>query len=266
MDTNELDTKDQPEDTKDSGKEKDAVVLNELELNAVQQGWVPKDQWKGDPEDWTPAKQYLKYGEVEAELKKDFYSNVKEDAKKEVLDALKRAKRDALAKEDYEELAKIDAQMDVVQEGMERSFKKGDQSFKDVEADKPVEPIPEFFEWHKENKWYKLPDAREGVDEMSEFADEIAIGYCQRNPGVPAAKVYDYVTQRMKKAYPEAYSNPARKQPPAVDDGGGEKVSGKAKDTIKLTAEEKAAADNFGMTYEKYAEHLKEYNRRKGAA
>jgi hypothetical protein len=283
MDKNELDGKeDAPEDTKDTGKEKDEIKLSETELAAVQQGWVPKDQWKGDPEDWTPAKQFLKYGDIEAELKrerkekthlnkvvskmKDFYSNVKEDAKKEILDSLKRSKRDALAKEDYEEVAKIDAQMELVEEGITRTFKKADEEVKKVDEGKPAEPIPEFYEWHKENKWYKLPDARTGADEASEFADEIAIGYVSRKQGASPADVYKYVTERMKKAFPELYSNPARKQPSAVDDGGGEKVGGKTKDTVKLTAEEKAAADNFGLSYEKYAEHLKSYEKMKGRA
>jgi hypothetical protein len=282
MEQNELDTKkeDKPEGEETSGKENE-VVLSEVEIQAQQQGWVPKDQWKGNPEDWTPAKQFLKYGEVESELKKerrekahlnkvvtkmkDFYSNVKEDAKKEILDSLKRQKRDALAKEDFEEVAKIDVQMDAVEESIHRTFKKADEEVKRVDADRPVEPIPEFYEWHKENKWYKLPDSRSQDDDASVFADEIALGYVSRNPGLPPQKVYEYVTQRMKKAYPELYSNPARRAPAPVDDGGGEKAGGKGKEVIRLTPEEKAAADNFGISYEKYAEGLREYEKRKGA-
>lgn len=36
---------------------------NEVETKALGMGWVPQDQWKGDPEKWTSAEEYVERGE-----------------------------------------------------------------------------------------------------------------------------------------------------------------------------------------------------------
>ena len=38
----------------------DDGAQNESEAKASELGWVPKDKWDKDPDDWTPAKQFLK--------------------------------------------------------------------------------------------------------------------------------------------------------------------------------------------------------------
>src|SRR3990167_4897006 len=40
------------------------VQLSETEQAAVTNGWVPKDQWEGDPDEWVPARQFIKNGEL----------------------------------------------------------------------------------------------------------------------------------------------------------------------------------------------------------
>ena len=38
--------------------------LSLMEQRAMESGWVPQDQWEGDPDAWRPAKEYLDRGEL----------------------------------------------------------------------------------------------------------------------------------------------------------------------------------------------------------
>lgn len=42
----------------------EASVINEFEATAQAKGWKPKDQWTGDPDDWSPAKKWLEKGDL----------------------------------------------------------------------------------------------------------------------------------------------------------------------------------------------------------
>ena len=35
-----------------------------VEQRALDQGWVPQDEWQGDPDDWRPAKEFIDRGEL----------------------------------------------------------------------------------------------------------------------------------------------------------------------------------------------------------
>jgi len=44
--------------------ENNTPTLTAAEEKAMEQGWVPQDQWEGDPEQWRPAKEFLDRGEL----------------------------------------------------------------------------------------------------------------------------------------------------------------------------------------------------------
>lgn len=266
-----LDKQEEPKDT--------PPQLSETEQQAIDNGWVPKDQWKGAEDDWVPAKQFIKYGQVEAELKrqrqevsqkekviktmKDHYLNVKEDAKREVVDTLKRTQKEAIKNEDYAEATKIGLQIDELEDNLDKKFSQHEQKMEEVSSTPPGPP-PEFYEWNSRNGWYKMGQN----DEMTIEADQLAIAYAKRNPNKTYQDMLEYVTDRIQKLYPEKFV-PKQKEreaddinePGAVQNKG---TSGKTK--IKLTDAEKEAAAAFGLTYEEFAESLKEYDKKKGWA
>ncbi len=41
---------------------------SDIELRAIDQGWTPKDDFKGDPDNWKPAKQFVEYGDLRSRL------------------------------------------------------------------------------------------------------------------------------------------------------------------------------------------------------
>ena len=51
------------EEFEDDG-EQITPLPDEFEVKARQMGWVPKEDWRGDPDDWTPAKRFVQTGEM----------------------------------------------------------------------------------------------------------------------------------------------------------------------------------------------------------
>lgn len=247
-----------------------------VEQEAMEMGWVPKDQWKGAEEDWTPAKAYIKYGKLEAEHKatkatasqkekvinamKDHYTRVKDDAKKEVEATLKKQKRDAIKEENYARAAEIDLQLDELTENLDRKTRVHDEEVKRIDNTAIDAVPPEFYEWNKRNSWYSM----NGGDPLSQEADTLAIAYRGRFPKSTYPEVLEYVTTTIKKLYPERFPNPARNTPAAVNEPSATPSGEAKKKGPKLTDAERQAADAFGISYEDYAKSLKEWDTKKG--
>lgn len=251
------------------------VKLSPDEEKAVSLGWKPKTEWDGPEDGWVPAKWWLKYGDteqrviaLEAEQKhkekviaamKGHYLRVKEDTKKELLDTIKRHKAIAIKNEDYQKVAELDLQANDLEANLDNSFKKVDAEV--AKTDQPTGPSPEFYQWNRENTWYKYGNKS---DEMTVEADTLAVGYAQRNPGADYKDVLRYVEDKIKKIFPDKFK-PANEPITAVDEGGTHiEPTRPRKGTIKLDAAQKAAAAAFNMSEEEYAKGLQEYEARKG--
>jgi len=267
---------DEIKDGEGTTDDKPEVKLTEDETRAISLGWKPKEEWQGDPNDWVPAKWWLRYGDVEQKataleqenkhkervLKsmKDHYTRVKEDSIREVLDIVKRQKRVAVQNEDFQKVAELDAQADMLEAGLKGKFAQTDKMVEQAEV--PQGPPPEFYAWNRENSWYTI----NGGDEMSTKADALAIGYVQTNPKLSYQEVLQKVTNDIKKLFPDKFK---KEEPPVtgVDDGGGREASRTTQskeNDYKLTPAEKEAADRFGMSYKDYAAELKAYDKKKG--
>ena len=271
--TDQLDKVEEKEVEQPETKQTEEPKYTETEAEALATGWVPKDQWKGAEEDWVPAKAYLKYGQVESDLKrvrseasqkekviksmKDYYLNVKEDAKKEILDTLKRHKREAIKNEDYAEVAKLDVQIDEINDNLDRKFKASDEKVKNIEV--PQGPPPEFFDWNRKNSWYVL-GAQDG---LTKEADALAIGYAQAYPAAKYDDVLNYVEETIKAKYPQKFEKP-RGRPTDVNEPGESVGDAKPKTKVKLTPAERQAAEAFGMTPEEYAAGLQKWESTRG--
>lgn len=245
------------------------------EKDAMDTGWVPKDQWKGAEEDWVPAKAYLKYGQVESELKrvrsessqkekvigvmKNHYTNVREDVRKEIQDSLRRAKRDAVKAEDYSRVAEIDTQLDEISDNLDRKFKQADAQLNQAQQQVPVGPPPEFYEWNRRNSWYQL----NSNEPLSKEADTFAVAYANTHPGGSYTDMLDFVSDKMKRLYPEKFEARPRERE-AVNEPGAVLGDGERKKTVRLSAAEKSAAEAFGMDPVEFAASLKQWDKMKG--
>ena len=236
--------------------------LTPTELKAKEQGWVPQEEWDGEPDQWRPAKEFLDRGELFKkiddqsrtikEFRKALVDMQKHNAKiaeveyKRAYEALKQQKKEALLEGDADAVIDIDEKMDLVKDAQKAAS--AAPQVPDVQ-----EPLhPAFNAWKDRNGWYDTNRA------MRAFADRVGAEAAAR--GASVTDVLNIVEQEVKKEFADKFTNPNRAKAPGVE-GSSNKGGGK-KDTFELTADERRVAERFirtvpGMTMEKYVADLK---------
>jgi hypothetical protein len=246
--------------------EEGEVVVNqptEAEIKAAEFGWVPKDQFKGPEEDWKPAEEFLKRGEeingflrkhnerleeknrrLAAELAeirntieefRKFHKESLAQATKRAVEDLKRQQAEALEQGDGQRFVEINEQIETIKNESKSSATEEKKVNQEI-----IFTPQEFNAWNRKNSWYGQNQ------EMSEFADELADVLLVKQPNLRGEDFLDALTKRVKRAFPEAFENPAR-QIPDVGGSGEARSSGKSKKKSyeNLPEEAKRACDNF---------------------
>lgn len=190
-----------------------------VELKAMDQGWVPQDQWEGDPADWRPAKEFVDRGELFKkidELKRDNKSlrqgheelvkhhlQVRQIAYKEALDTLRAQKKLALEEGDAAAVVQLDERIDETKEAIR-------QSNQQAAAPTTTGPDPMFEQWTARNSWYGTDKAMKAV------ADDVAREAVEN--GVRDKKeILELVEKSVRKEFPHKFTNPRRDAPGAVE-------------------------------------------------
>jgi len=245
---------------------------SEMEHRALGMGWRPKEEWKGEEDDFIDAKEFVRrkplFDRIDStgqRLKKveealnqlaSHHQQVKEVEYQRALKELRLEKRSALKEGDTTTALELEDKMDELTEQRQ-------QEVAEVKTQKSDGPSSDFVVWVKDNDWY-LKD-----EEMHDFADGAANSYLHREKAkghsLTEEMVFRHVLEKVKKAYPEKFENPNRQKASAVSSGD---RSGKpAKSTYTLSEEEEAVAKNFEkqgiMTRDEY---IKERKSIQGAA
>lgn len=239
------------------------VVVNKWEEQARHQGWVPEDEWEGDPDAWRPAREFVERGELFSkisgqgtelkELRKaltylvDHHKKVKETEFDRALQHLKNMKKEALTDGDPDKVVEVD---EAISELKEQKKQAAEEQITAKEVSNA--PTQTFLSWVKDNKWYiQDPD-------MKQAADEIGLGYYQRNPGSKEIDTYNYVLGRIKKMFPEKFE---KKNFPKVDGGTNSGSVNRKSEKYPLTEEERKTMQTFVrsgvMTEAEYIRDLK---------
>ena len=237
-----------------------------VEQRALDQGWVPQDEWQGDPDDWRPAKEFIDRGELFRkidELKNEnkrikqgveefrkHHERVKEIAYKEALETLKAQKKQALQDGDVDLVIELD---DKIAETREEQLK----AEREVVQPEPAGPHPEFVRWESRNSWYRNDRAMKAV------ADEIARDLVARGE-TDVTRILTEVDKQVRKEFPNKFENPKRNAPGAVEGTAGK--GGRAtEDTFHLTDDERRIMNRIvstgAITKEQW---IKEYKATKG--
>lgn len=229
-------------------------------------GWTPKEHFKGDPDKWVSAKEFLRRGEeqlplVKAELRRtqDRLANLEKSAKmladhhrKTEELAYQRALKD-LRKERAEAISSLDGErVNEIDDKIEELRTKGAKNTSAEAAE-----TPEFFnDWVRDNDWVKSAEGQA-------TAEALAAKFAKTNPElVGKPEILAKITEEARKRYPELFpelSNPRRAQPAAVASGSPAKA--KAKKTIAdLPADAREACRDFVKRgYMTEAEYIKDY-------
>lgn len=238
-----------------------------VELRAMEEGWVPQEQWEGEPDQWRPAKEFLDRGELFKKIEeqnrtiKDFkralqdlqshHTRVREVEYNRALAELKQQKKLALQDNDAEAVVQIDDQIDLV---------KAEQSKLKQEASLPKqeEINPEFKAWTDKNRWYETDKA------MKAYAD--ALGRDLAMAGNSPSDVLKKVEQQVRQEFKHKFVNPNREKPGSVE-GSTNKGGKSGGESYQLSDEERRVMQRFTRTIPGFSEkdYIEELKRVKGA-
>lgn len=215
---------------------------------ATLQGWTDKDSYKGDPERWKTAKQFVEDGNKHATILKERNKKLvdqvselqttmtqlvndqnsqKEKAVKKAITELKVQKAEAINESDGEKVNQIDEEIDRLKE----------------EATPVKQPNIAWDNWIKDNSWY------DNDSELQAEANMYAKAYFDAAAFPTIEEVYKAVEKRIKREFPEKFENPNKKEPSAVSGGTHSKTSSKSEHSYsELPKDAKAACDRFVKT------------------
>lgn len=210
--------------------EQKAPEFTKVEQTALEQGWVPKDDFQGEEHKWVDAGEFLRRGELfgkidsqNRELKEtrktlaaleQHYLKVKETEYKRALADLKKQKKEALIENDVEAVLDVDEKIEELREEQIAEARASAQAqMQQVQS----EPHPEFVAWTNKNGWYETNKP------MRAFAD--ARGMELRQEGKSPAEVLRMVAEEVRREFPNKFYNPNREAPSAVEGAGAQKGS-----------------------------------------
>jgi len=189
-----------------------------IEQKALEQGWRPRAEFEGSDDDFIDAKEFVRRGELfskiehqNKELKavrqaleafKVHHGKVKEAEYERALKSLQSARKEAVINGEHEQAFALEEKIDEIKAEKAEIVK---------EASTPIttNSNQEFTEWMSRNKWYTSDN------ELREEADVLGIGYHQK--GKSPSEVLNLVEQRIKKMFPEKFTNQKANQPNRVE-------------------------------------------------
>lgn len=249
------------------GQEAAVQTTPSFEDLAREKGWRPKEEYNGEPSKWKSAEVFLALEEpiqkIEAlakELKEQkkasalllqHHQQVKQSEFKRAYEFLKAQKKEAFEKGDVDKILEIDDQLEMVRETQKQQQQ---VEFQPQATQQTNEIHPDFKSWVDNNKWYETDST------MREMADAIGLTHAQKNTNKSPVEVLTFVTQQIKKMYPDKFTNPNRQTGSGVESPARSSV--KQDIGFELSDEEKSAMNTFVrqgiMSKEEYIKELKQ--------
>jgi len=206
------------------GTEVEVSEIDEETLaEAKRQGWVPQSDYNGPEDRWVDADTFVKKGkEINALLRKDneflkrevsemkttmmefkkFHADTEKRAYDRAMLDLRDQKKEAINTGDGDKVLQIDDAIDELKQA--RAIEK-------VDVRPSNQPDPTFVQWNEDNPWF-------GKDtELTEEANLIGEVIKRKQPTLIGEAFLDEVTKRVKKAYPEKFTNTNRARPSPVE-------------------------------------------------
>lgn len=191
------------------------VEVDPYEEKALEQHWLPKDEWvkQGKSEvEWRPAKEFVERGEifkslhqVKRELKQErvarealqkHHQYVFERARQQAIQDLRKERRLAIRENDVDKAEQIEDE--IVKQ--EQQFAQERQALITSQQVAQTSGVPpEFDQWKSVNTWYD-----EDTD-LHDFADASGLIYINKNPNAAPAEVLRHIDAKMRKQFPDKF-------------------------------------------------------------
>lgn len=265
-----------------------------IEQRATEMGWVPKDQWRGDPAHWADAGEYVRRGEqivpiLQSRERKTSQENqtLRSElqqmrqilqANQETIqaltefnsaDRLERAKTKkeqiisaitaARQENDVERETRLQDQLSQTNEAIRKAEEKPAQRQQQQPQQQDPNNDPVFREWRSQNSWF-------GTDqERTALAGGVAANLRAQNPNMPQKEFLEQVAARVSQVFD---TNNRRAAPARVggsgNGNGGSASAGKRYEDLPVA--EKEACERFskrvvgeGRAYKTQADWQKAY-------
>lgn len=238
----------------------------DFEAEARAEGWVPREEFKGDSAKWVDAETFVKRGEeilpiVNAKNRK--LSEEVDELRKQLEDvksgnakfrefheraiARERQERDVLIKQLEAERRKA------IDEGDGAKFDEADKRLNQLRAQPQTEPeqSPEVKAWLAENPWYESDEL------LAALADGLSPKLARERPDLVGKRAFlDELTKLVKAKAPDKFENPNR-QRAVTEDTTTRGTQGKGRTWEDLPEADRKVAEQFirtipGFTKEQY--------------
>lgn len=178
------------------------AAARDYEAEAREQGWAPKEEYKGDPAKWKDAKKFVEDGEHIAGLA----TKRKRDLERE-LDELRvtlSQQQQVYSRQLQKERAEREAAIQQLETERAKAITNGDgnqavkleRQIRNLETENQYsipQPSPVAMAWHSQNPWY-------GADErLTRAADGIGQTYRAYNPGASESEILEHVSAEVGK-------------------------------------------------------------------
>ena len=225
-------------------------IDEETLAEAKRQGWVPQEDYNGPEDKWVNADTFVKKGkEINALLRKDneflkrevsemkstmnefkkFHADTEKRAYERAMLDLREQKKEAIAAGDGEKVLQVDDAIDEL-----KIARKEDRVLPPQQAIDPT-----FIQWQEDNRWF-------GKDtELTAEANIIGEVVKRQNPTLIGTDFLEEVTKRVKRMYPEKFTNANRNKPNPVEGSTTKPAGSRGKGFNDLPLEAKQACQKF---------------------
>lgn len=222
-----------------------------IEAIAKEIGWTPKEEFKGDPEKWKPADQFIRDGR---EIQRETATRLRnvEETMQRMSSTSEALYQQQLARQREELLAQKD---EAIEAGDKDAVRAIDQRLNGT-GQQQQPPPPEISDFMGRNNWF----GPAGHFAATQLAIAIADGEARKGngPGMQAKAAEDEVRRRYPELFASSTTAAPAKPPPSVNAParGAGKSNGKKGYADMPTAAQQAAKDfeeNHGIPKETYA-------------
>lgn len=223
-----------------------------VEEQARADGWVPLDEFKGNPDNWADAKEFVRVGKIikgrdekanklEKEIKelKNITKSMLSTMQKAEQVAYDKAARDLehrllRAKEigDVEEALDVSQKQQQLMEQVKVQHAQQQVSIKDSE---------EFQEFYPQNKWVTGTDRMHKA--MQKVATELSNEYAAKHPNADLKDELSFIHAEIRKEFPEQFKSELRESSKAAVLTGSTSKPSDGDAASKLTSAEKSIVD-----------------------
>jgi hypothetical protein len=204
----------------------DVVELSPVEQKAAADGWRPKEEWEGAPDQWVDAKEFVfrgelmdrikaqtkqlsKQGETIDELRKalgklgEHNAKIAEMEYRKAVKELKRQQLRAVGEGDEDRALELGDQIDELNEA--RNNLVDEQPVKEIAPDvnsKAVAMQEAYNAWNSDpvNAWYTNDVVMAGA------ADKIGYLFATTNPDASPSEIFSHVVKEIKREFPDRFN------------------------------------------------------------